>query len=56
LIRNTDREFLLALGVEPYEPERLYEAMRSRGRDRFIQAMAVVQLVGLVAALIWTST
>jgi hypothetical protein len=43
------------MGVEPYEPERLYAELRYRGRDRFIQALAVVQLLALAAALIWTS-
>jgi hypothetical protein len=56
LIRNTDRDFLLAMGVEPYEPERLHSEVRSQGRDRFIQAIAVLQLLALLAALVWTST
>jgi len=55
LIRNTDRDFLLAMGVEPYEPDRLFDELRSRARDRMIQAIAVLQLVALVGALAWTS-
>ncbi len=55
MIRNTDRDFLLAMGVEPYEPEALYIQLRSRSRDRFIQALAVLQLLALAAALVWTS-
>ena len=43
------------MGVEPYEPERLYIELRSRNRDRFIQAIAVLQLLALVGALVWTS-
>jgi hypothetical protein len=54
LIRNRDRDFLLAMGVEPYEPERLHSQLRSRNRDRLIQAIAVLQLLALVAALVWT--
>jgi hypothetical protein len=55
LIRNTDRDFLLAMGVEPYEPEHLFSELRSRSRDRFIQAIAILQLLALAAALVWTS-
>ncbi len=55
MIRNTDRDFLLAMGVEPYEPERLYNQLRWRNRDRLTQAMADLQLLALVAALVWTS-
>jgi len=55
LIRNSDREFLVAIGVVPYEPERLHEELQTRVRDRVIQAIACLQLLALVGALVWTS-
>jgi hypothetical protein len=58
LIRNaptTDRDFLISIGVQPYEPDLFEGEVRTRRRDRFIQALAILQLLALGAALVWTS-
>ncbi|HZL56170.1 MAG TPA: hypothetical protein VFC21_03770 [Bryobacteraceae bacterium] len=52
---TTDHDFLLSIGVEPYEPDIFKTEWRTRRRDRLIQAVAVVQLLAIAAALAWTS-
>ena len=51
----TDSDFLRAIGVTPYEPEFFDDEIRARRRDRVIQGFAVLQLVAMAAALIWTA-
>lgn len=52
---TSDKEFLLAAGIEPYEPE---EFLCQRGeclRDNVIKTIAVLQFVAIIASLIWMS-
>lgn len=52
---TSDKEFLLAAGIEPYEPEE-FICERSEGlRDNLIKTIAILQFVAIVTSLIWMS-
>ncbi len=52
---TTDKEFLRSIGVESYDPEMFRQSERDRVRTRVLQTVAVLQLVGIIAGLVWTS-
>jgi hypothetical protein len=54
-LNTTDREFLLSIGVQPYDPEHFCEAERERVRTRVLQAIALLQLGAMIGVIIWTS-
>ena len=54
-LNTTDKEFLLSIGVEPYDPEHFLEAEKERTRTRVLQAVAFLQLAAMVGVIIWTS-
>ena len=55
MVRNTDRDFLLSIGVQPYEPDLFDPQPPPDLRDRFIQAIAILQMIVIAAALVYTS-
>ena len=54
-IATTDREFLLAAGIEPYEPDEFEFARSGDVREKVIKTIAIVQFVAIVISLIWMS-
>jgi hypothetical protein len=50
---RSDREFLLAVGVEPYEPELFVGERSFKKRDALIRAIAIFQFIAIGAALLW---
>ena len=56
MIAISDRDFLLAAGIEPYEPEEFVCQERSEGfRENLIKTIAIVQFMAIVLSLIWMS-
>jgi hypothetical protein len=56
VIATSDKDFLLAAGIEPYEPEAFicherYEEVR----DNVIKTIAILQFLAIVSSLIWMS-
>jgi hypothetical protein len=50
-----DREFLTAMGVEPYDPEVFEEEdFQQRGRTRIFQVIAILQFLAILTGLVWT--
>ncbi len=54
ILYTTDKEFLLSMGVEPYDPEQFAAMENDRFRTRIVQTIAVLQLVAIVGGLAWT--
>ncbi len=52
---TTDKEFLLSIGVEPYDPEQFVQEEKDRVRTMVVQVVAILQLAAIVAGLVWTS-
>ena len=52
---TSDKEFLLAAGIEPYEPEQFICERGEAFRDNLIKAIAILQFVAIAASLIWLS-
>lgn len=54
LNHTTDKEFLLSIGVKPYDPEFFMEIEKERVRTRILQAVAILQLAAMAGIVIWT--
>jgi hypothetical protein len=54
LHHTTDKEFLLSIGVKPYDPEFFMEGEKERIRTRVLQAVAILQLAAMAGIVIWT--
>jgi hypothetical protein len=52
---RSDREFLIRLGITPYDPHIFSLDLRERGKTRFLQAVAILQMIAIGALLVWTS-
>lgn len=55
MIVTSDREFLLAAGIEPYEPEEFVCEQSEGFRDNVIKTIAILQFAAIVGSLIWMS-
>lgn len=56
ITHTTDKDFLLSIGVQPYDAELFWEEeAKDRVRTRVVQAIAFLQMAAIVAALVWTS-
>jgi hypothetical protein len=55
-IGETDEEFLVSLGISPYNVMAYEMEIRERVRTRVLRVIALLQAAGILAALYWTMT
>jgi hypothetical protein len=55
-IGETDAEFLVSLGISPYNVMAYEMEIRERVRTRILRVIALLQAAGILGALYWTMT
>jgi hypothetical protein len=55
-IGETDDEFLISLGISPYNATAYELEIHERMRTRVLRVIALLQAAGILAALYWTMT
>jgi hypothetical protein len=55
-VGETDDEFLVSLGISPYNVTAYEVDIRERVRTRVLRVIAICQAAGILAALYWTMT
>jgi len=53
-IGETDAEFLVSLGISPYNVVAYEMEVRERVRTRILRVIALLQAAGILGALYWT--
>jgi hypothetical protein len=53
-LNATDKEFLQSIGVVPYDPEMFRESENEGVRTWIIRGIAILQMTGIITALVWT--
>jgi hypothetical protein len=55
-IGETDEDFLVSLGISPYNVMAYELELRERVRTRVLRVIALLQAAGILGALYWTMT
>ncbi len=54
ILHTADKEFLESIGVVPFDPDDVRIDRNERVRTVVVVAVALLQLAGIVVAMIWT--